>query len=168
MKTGEIIIPPQYIKVDGPVVFLAGPIRGAVDWQKEAMRYIREKSQTLHIASPRRSILEQDEFLEAIFDEQVDWEHHYLGRAAENGVTLFWLAKETNHRCDRAYAQTTRFELGEAVGRQEFTKAKIVVGIEEGFTGGKYISQTLAKKFPAVLLTDSLEEACNLAVKSVA
>ena len=167
MKKGEIIIPPRYIEVDGSVIFLAGPIRGAINWQGKAIRYIRNKNPGLHIASPRRPILTQDEFPEATFDEQVDWEHYYLQRAAENGVILFWLAKEAEHRCNRAYAQTTRFELGEATGVHRFANIKIVVGIEDGFTGGKYIRKTLAKKYPNIPICDTLEQTCDSAIQLV-
>lgn len=165
LKKGEIIIPPRYVEVDGSVIFLAGPIRGAIDWQGKAIHYIRNKNPELHIASPRRPILTQDEFQEATFDEQVDWEHYYLQQAAENGVTLFWLAKEAEHRCDRAYAQTTRFELGEATGVHRFASIKVVVGIEDGFTGRKYIRKTLVKKYPNIPICDTLEQTCDLAIQ---
>jgi hypothetical protein len=34
---GALILPPQYVTVEGPLVFLAGPIQGAPDWQREAI-----------------------------------------------------------------------------------------------------------------------------------
>ncbi len=164
-RTGRIIIPPRYIKVRSPVIFLAGPIRGAINWQGKAIRYLRSKNPKLHIASPRRTLLEQEDFPENTFDEQVNWEHFYLQRAGEKGVILFWLAKETEHKCNRAYAQTTRFELGEASARHQFSGIKVVVGIENGFVGGKYIRKTLSKKYPDIPIADSLEKACDLAIQ---
>lgn len=160
-----VIIPPRYVKARGPVIFLAGPIRGAVDWQDEAICYIENKNSKLHIASPRRPELTQEEFSENTFDEQVDWEHFYLQRAGKNGVILFWLAKEIKHNCNRAYAQTTRFELGEAVAMHHFSKMKVVVGIEEGFIGAKYIRKTLSKKYPDIPVCNDLKGACELAIQ---
>jgi hypothetical protein len=63
-------------------------------------------------------------------------------------VIMFWLAGETNHAYDRAYAQTTRFELGEAVTRHRLEKIRVVVGIEKGFTNEKYIRHTILKRHP--------------------
>src|SRR6516225_6635384 len=104
-----VITPPDYRDIVGPLVFLAGPIQGAPLWQHEAIRLIAQISPTLHIANPRRDH-SLDEFA---YDLQVDWETHYLKRASADGVILFWLARETDHDCSRAYAQTTRFELAE-------------------------------------------------------
>jgi len=164
-EIGELIIPPRYVEVKGPVIFLAGPIRGAAYWQGRAIAYIRSMNPKLHIASPRRPILEQEEFPENTFKEQVDWEHYYLKRVAENGVILFWLARENEHNCNRAYAQTTRFELGETAAIHRFTSTKVVVGIEEGFTGGKYIIRTLNKKYPDILIFETLALTCDWASK---
>lgn len=165
MEEGKIIIAPRYLRVDGPVIFLAGPIRGSTNWQNRAIRRIKSLRPRLHIASPRRPALEQDDFAEEIFNEQVDWEHFYLRRAADEGVILFWLAKEAEHRCDRAYAQTTRFELGEATAMHRLIHTKVVVGIEKGFTGGKYICRTLDKKCPGIPIYYSLRRTCDEAIR---
>jgi hypothetical protein len=164
-ETSKIIIAPHYVEVSGPIIYLAGPMQGAADWQSEAIQYIHNKNSQLHIASPRRPTLGKEPFTEADWHEQVDWEHFYLQRASENGVILFWLAKEAQHRCDRAYAQTTRFELGETVAMHKFTRIKVVVGIENGFSGGRYIRKTLAKKYPQILVYDNLKETCEAAIR---
>ncbi len=160
-----IIIAPRYVEVEGPLLFLGGPIRGAVDWQRKATRYIRRRKPELHIASPRRLISIEGDFPEEMYQEQFDWEHYYIKRAGKKGVMVFWLAKERYHKCDRAYAQTTRFEIGEASANHRLTGIKMVVGIEKGFSGGKYIRKTLAKKCPNVPLCDTLEETCEAAIK---
>src|SRR5690242_6270198 len=100
---GTVLRPPHYSDMAGPIVFLAGPIQGAPDWQFEAVELLHAGDHRLNIASPRR--------LEAWntgndYNEQVDWETHHLRQAAREGVILFWLAREAEHRCDRAYAQT--------------------------------------------------------------
>jgi len=154
---GQLIVAPQYVDVDGPVLFLAGPIQGAIDWQHSAIDIIRNLNKNVHIANPRRDYAPG----EFEYTKQVDWERHYLKRAFQNGAIMFWLAKEAEHRCDRAYAQTTRFELGELLGKG----AKIVVGIEEGYTGAKYLRHVLPKEYPEVPICESLEETCRKAIE---
>jgi len=164
---GEIIIPPQYIAIEGPVIFLAGPIQGATDWQNEAARFIKSEAQEVHIASPRRPEFNKGDFVGDKHKEQVDWEHFYLQRAGENGVILFWLAKEQEHSCDRAYAQTTRFELGEAVAKHHFANIKVIVGIEDGFTNANYLRITLSKKYPGIPICNNLQETCKTAIQYI-
>lgn len=160
---GKTLIAPEYGDVPGPLIFLAGPIQGAADWQKRAIELLAPHP-GVNIASPRRPLSAED-FSEADYNAQVDWEHHHLARAAENGAILFWLAKESVHDCGRAYAQTTRFELGEAVTLCRLRGAKVVIGIEEGFTNARYIRRTLAKKAPAIPMCSTLEEACEQALR---
>ena len=106
---GIVIEPPNYPEISGPLVFLAGPIQGAL-WQPEAITLIQKAAPKLHIASPRRNYLPG----EFVYEAQVDWETNFLRKASKIGAILFWLAKEAYHQCDRCYAQTTRFELGES------------------------------------------------------
>jgi hypothetical protein len=156
-----LLLPPTVVPFEGPLVFLAGPIQGAPDWQSEALRLLANAAPTLHVASPRRA------YLPGEFDyaAQVDWETRHLRRAAERGVVLFWLAREVLSHPGRAYAQTTRFELAEWKVRHERDGAKLVVGIENGFTGERYIRRRLSQDCPAVPLVDSLAEACRLAAE---
>lgn len=158
---GLLISPPDYPPVDGPLVFLAGPIQSAPDWQAVAAGLLRAARPDLHVANPRRL------YPPGVFDytAQVDWETHHLRRAAAGGVVLFWLAKEADHRCDRAYAQTTRFELAEWKVRHERDGVGLVVGIEDGFTGARYVRHRLRQDCPGVPLCDSLEETCRAAVR---
>lgn len=100
----------------GPLVFLAGPIQEAEDWQSTAIGLISRESSAINVASPR------GDYSNRAFDynTQVDWETYYLNQAAKYGGILFWLAKEKEHVCDRAFAQTTRFELGEWLTKHLF------------------------------------------------
>lgn len=164
----QIIVAPHYAAIDGPLIFLAGPIRGTTEWQKEAIQYIQNINAEMNIASPRRPDLTENDFSDDIFDEQVNWEHFHLKRAGENGVILFWLAKETIHRCDRSYAQTTRFELGESVAMHHFLGVRVVVGVEEGFSNEKYIRNTLGKKYPGIPICNTLQETCETAINLAA
>jgi hypothetical protein len=154
-----LILPPDYPPVAGPLVFLAGPIQGAPAWQAEAIRILGELAPHAHVANPRRDYAPG----EFEYAAQVDWETHHLRRAAADGVILFWLAHEAEHECGRAYAQTTRFELAEWKVRHERDGIRLVVGIEDGFTGAKYIRRRLAQDCPAVPVCASLAEACQQA-----
>jgi len=144
------------------LLFLAGPIQGAPDWQSAALvRFANHAG--LAVASPRRPAFLK--LLPADYAAQVEWEHHHLDCAAAHGVILFWLPREAIHRCDRAYAQTTRFELGEAVTRQRWQGIKVVVGIEAGFSNERYLRQTIASKAPAIPLCDTLPQTCDAALR---
>src|SRR5437867_367571 len=143
---GQILVPPDIVPIEGPLVFLAGPIQGSPDWQSEAIALLQQLAPELHVASPRLEYLD-DTF---VYERQVDWETHHLRLAAQIGAILFWLAREVEHRSDRAYAQTTRFELAEWKLRHERDGVKLVVGIENGFSGARYIRHRFAQDCPAV------------------
>lgn len=156
---GVVLLPPAIIPIDGPLVFLAGPIQGAPDWQVDAIRCLTENAPWLSVASPRRQDLSQD------FDyaAQVDWETHCLRRAAADGVILFWLARDKATVPGRAYAQTTRFELGEWKVRHERDGVQLVVGIEEGFSGARYIRHRFGQDCPRVPIVSTLADGCAAA-----
>jgi hypothetical protein len=160
-----LFTPPKYIEdKDSPVIFLAGPIQGADNWQKKAAEIISQNKEIL-IASPRRDIDIDRDFDERVYMEQVDWETYHLNRAAQNGVILFWLANEHRHFRERAYAQTTRFELGEWIAKNKYEEAKVVVGIDNAFTGQKYLLHRLPKENPDIPIFSTLEETCKKAVE---
>lgn len=96
------------------------------------------------------------------------WERFYREKAAENGVHLFWLAKEIEHDCNRAYAQTTRFEIAESLMLHLHSKypVKLVVGMEEGFSGAKYIRYVLEQEWE-IPIFDNLADTCQSAVEQV-
>lgn len=165
----RILLPPNYIKdLEGPLVFLAGPIQGATDWQSDAIGCLHAMEPELFVASPRRNEKFTGQFAGDKYNQQVEWEHHHLNRAAEEGVILFWLARESEHDCARAYAQTTRFELGEACERHRHTHCWVVVGIEDGFTNARYLRKTISEKYPTIPILNTLEETCNAAVERAA
>ncbi len=165
-----------------PYVFLAGPIQGAPDWQKTAVEILLAFEPTMVVASPRsemwsRDLSEQEK--EQLYTTQAKWEHDHLERALRHngGVVLLFLPEEEEHLPRRAYAQTTRVELGLILGniaarhgelpfqpdfnamRQSESARRIVVGADRGFPGRKYISLML-KKYD-IPLNDTLAEACR-------
>lgn len=160
---GGLLLPPERPAIGGPLIFLAGPIQGAPPWQDAAARLLLEAAPAIWVASPRRP--RRDDFSYA---EQVDWETWHLRRAAERGVILFWLAREVEHSCERAYAQTSRFELAEWKLRHERDGAGLVVGIEDGFSGERYIRRRLGQDCPGIPICASLEATCQAALGLIA
>lgn len=165
----QTIRPPHYLEtLPDKMIFLAGPIQSAEDWQESARRTIHLMAPNICVASPRRLNAENyknKDFTDEMFNEQVDWETYHLKRAADTGVILFWLAKEHRHLCDRAYAQTTRFELAEWKTKHETSRCNIALGIEDEFTGSRYIKRRFMQDCPNVPVLNNLEETCMAAVR---
>jgi len=180
----KIIRPPEYGEAKGALIFLIGPIQGAPDWQSGAIEYLRHIP-GLTIASPRR-IDAPNPFTDKDFYEQIDWEHFYIEKALKkkNGVLFCWFAKEEKRRLSigekvllaqqiknglyvpsRAYGQTSRFEIGVLAAFSHSRNARIVAGIEPGFSGERYLRYTLKKKFPRIHLCDSFGETRKKAVE---
>lgn len=158
-----IILPPEYREISTPIIFLAGPIQGAEDWQSQAIEIIHKLKPEAIIASPRRPSFSNS----FNFDEQVGWETYFLNVASKNGVILFWLASEKEPIPGRAYAQTSRAELFEWKERHLTRGAKLVIGIEEGFTGERYIKKRLGQDCPDIIICSSLEETCQNALNQI-
>lgn len=160
MGLNQVIYPPHIKDPQGEVIFLAGPIQGAVNWQEEAIKILSEEDDFIAlIACPRR--MEFNELCLAKHQEQIDWETYYLRKAGRSGVVMFWLAKESTHDCSRSFAQTSRFELGEWKVRREIYGVNLVVGIEPGFSNETYIRHRLGHDCPSVKIYSTLLETCQ-------
>ena len=155
-----LLKPPEIIETDRPVIFLAGPIQGAPDWQSEAANLIHDLDPNLIVASPRRDYPEGT----FVYEKQVDWETHFLRTAGRSGVIAFWLAAQVEETPGRSYAQTTRFELAEWKIQHEYDDVKLTIGIEEGFGNARYIRRRFSQDAPDVKIADSLEEMSRNAV----
>lgn len=158
-----ILQPAEIVGANGPIIFLAGPIQGAPDWQTDAATIIHELDATVTIASPRRDYPEGT----FVYEMQVDWETHYLRAAGKLGVIAFWLAAQTIETPGRAYAQTSRFELGEWKMRHQYEGTKLTIGIEEQFGNARYIKRRFGQDCPDVKIADDLETMCQNAVELV-
>lgn len=158
--TRRVITPLHYGPVDGPLVFLAGPIDGAPNWQAEALGRLAELAPELAVANPRREFAPGEE----LASEQIDWETGYLRRAGEQGAILFWMAAEIKRVPWRAYAQIARAQLFEAKARHELAGVHLVLGIEENFAGGSYIRRRFETESVGVPIFRTLAECCEAVV----
>jgi hypothetical protein len=138
---------------DEPLLFLAGPIQGAPDHQMTFARLVLQRRPDFVVATPRVPV----EIDRATFDydRQVDWEERHLWRAAQVGGVAFWFAAQDPtlpHREGRAYAQTTRIEIGMVVGWSRFMAVNLAVGFEPQYAGGseRYIRRMLQRNGIAV------------------
>jgi hypothetical protein len=155
------IQPPEIVDITGPIIFIAGPIQGAPDWQSKAITHIHNLDTGIVVASPRKDYPEGT----FVYEKQVDWETHFLREAGRYGVVGFWLAGQVEETPGRAYAQTTRFELAEWKMMHQFQGTKLTIGIEEGFGNARYVRRRFAQDCPSVTITDNLEEMCVNAVQ---
>ncbi len=162
MTERGLYIAPENAETDKPIIFLAGPIQGARDWQNDAIDFIHFLNPEVVIASPRRVVFEDGHDTKV----QVKWETAHLRRAGENGAVLFWLAKEEEHIPGRSFARTTRIEFGEWMARHELTGSKLVVGIEDGFDGATYIRERL-EEYPDIPILSTLQDTCITAINVV-
>lgn len=160
MGERKVFVPPEYVSSEQNLIFLAGPIQGTSDWQSDAIKILTALKPNVCIASPRRK-----KFENVSYDEQVEWETENLRKAGKNGVIMFWLASESEQIPGRSYAQTTRAELFEWKVRHERDGAKIILGIEEGFSGSRYIRKRFNQDCPEVLILDSLVLTCKKALE---
>ncbi len=164
MQNKNVIIPPFFPDVEGKIIFLAGPIQGAAGWQERAIGYIQNLAPDIYIASPRRDNWDDKDF---DYETQVKWETHYLNKAHQTGAIIFWLANEFEKIEGRAYAQTTRFELGEWKAKHEVHGTRLVVGIDTDFTNARYIRLRLKTDCPNVPVCETLEETCSSALSLI-
>lgn len=156
-----VVQPPEIVDTPDNIIFLAGPIQGAPEWQSMAADLIHDIDKSVVVASPRKNYAPG----EFVYPRQVDWETHFLRRAGRTGVVAFWLAAQTIETPGRAYAQTSRFELAEWKMKHELEGAKLTVGIEEGFGNARYIRRRFNQDAPDVKIAESLETMCENAVE---
>ena len=156
-----VVQPPEIVDTPDNIIFLAGPIQGAPEWQTVAANLIHDIDTSVVVASPRKNYAPG----EFVYPRQVDWETHFLRRAGRTGVVAFWLAAQTIETPGRAYAHTSRFELAEWKMKHEFEGSRLTVGIEESFGNARYIRRRFSQDAPDVKITDSLKEMCENAVE---
>ena len=150
--------------MEAPLFFIAGPVRGGGDWQREFIRAIIARSPTANIACPCR--WGADHPLHHYFHEpfsqapnrQLHWERHYMEQAAIRygpGCVIFDLqleSKQSPHPGPEPYAMDTRRELGKFTALLKLKRARMVVGGHPDFHGLSVIRDELdeayGKPFP--------------------
>lgn len=169
MSENNLYYPPEiwYNKKE-PIVFLAGPIQGADNWQSKAIELLHKSNPELNIANPRREVWDNQDNM------QVTWETNHLRLASAYGGILFWLAKEIEHIPERAFAQTSRFEFGEWFTHYKYrklyqpeNKLKIALGIDDEFPGRDYILERVFEDCPELMIATTLEETCQLMLDTI-
>lgn len=160
----SVIRPLEFVNAAKGILYLAGPIKGAPDWHGEAAACIHNLDPHVKIVSPRRKTETAGKLSDEEYDLQIRWQLHYFEEACRRGVVLVWLAKEAAHDCGRAYAQTARLQIGQLMEKHSRGNARMVVGIEEGFTGARNILRNLARLCPDVAVQSRLSETCRIAV----
>lgn len=128
-----ILRPPNYLsKHEGPVVYLAGPIKSAPDWQKEACKHLERCAPGACIINPRLDSLPLD-FKQ---EEQFNWESFHLSATQAKGSVVFWFPANMKNKRPFAYGGKSLVDLGEAVTLNSLGALKnLYVGIEPGFKG---------------------------------
>ena len=133
-------------------VFLAGPVRGADDWQSEA----HTKLEYMCKSTIKKKILcFSPRCLEARIgmDKQVEWETKWLQYCDKHGVIMFWIPCAKERFMD--YSNTTRFQLGEWLAKRS-SEYSVVVGIAELMSGHDYVQL----RYPTLPIKRTLSDTC--------
>jgi hypothetical protein len=157
------------VKIDMPLFFLAGPVRGGGDWQNRAVELISKRKDDCYIVNPWRYPEEHwthslaTEGGDNHFHSQTMWERHYLEIASRLGCILFWLGCEDirNPRSkeDGPYARETYGEIGRwSVRLANDHNLRVVFGADPNFPGLKQIKANIVadtdgsySRFPTTL-----------------
>jgi hypothetical protein len=167
-----VILPKIHVeRIMDPLIFLAGPIRSAPNWQDEAIGLLFSMRREIVIASPRR---ERNARLlpyylcgrEDFFHRQRAWERHYLDMASRTGAVMFWLPGEEKHSCRKSYGAMTRIELGQwMTNYRNDSSVRLCVGSDGRFSELDTIVYDLYLDAPDMKVFKSLEETCAEAIR---
>ena len=155
------------IKDNENVVFLAGPIQGALGWHEEAHKIFIEEYNKLDtdlqitIFSPKRETGIEKNFTQ--YDVQVEWETLYLKKSGEQGVVLFWFAneKEKVYLKDgslRPFGKTSRSEYGEWKARHDILGCDVVLGLDTDWQKEKYFRTRIEQDGSDIPICSTLRE----------
>ena len=162
---GKIISPIEFVEIiTNPVIFLAGPIRGAPKWHEEAIKYLFSQEENLTIVSPSR--INRTKIPSEKFSRQREWELYYLDLASKKGAIMFWLPGETEHKCEKSYGAMTRIELGESfVKYSKDNSFRFCIGSDGKFSELDTIKVDLEEYVPGKRIFTTLKETCDEALK---
>ena len=164
---GGLILPNTLVeKVDGPLIFLAGPILCAPNWQDEAVKKIIDKEPGFTVASPRGESREKlAKYVlsgkDDAFSRQRAWELHYLHLAAKTGAIMFWLPGEEKHSCNKVYGAMTRVEIGEWLIQYSYDNSvRLCIGTDGRFPEFSPIKHDINHYAPNKKIQTTLEDTC--------
>jgi hypothetical protein len=172
----QILVPKAHVgDVEHPLVFLAGPIKGAPCWHHDAILHLLSYGRDITIATPGRiesvptSCVEHVAYSKQVFPRQRTWELQYFERAMRDGVVLLWLPGELNHKCEKSYGAMTRMELGEVLVHHYYTRhTRFCIGSDGKFSELSTITYDLEHFAPATSLQMTLEATCREAIRIAA
>lgn len=158
----NLILPNDLVKIPegARVYFLAGPIRGGGDWQKQMIETLAIIDLGCYIVCPRRykdnhpmakhRLATNDDSFS--FSRQTLWERYYMNITARRGCLIFWLpvedAQNPRPKDQGPYAQDTYGELGMWRTLASLDKSiKLVIGAEECFPGLSVLKANLDADF---------------------
>lgn len=167
-----LILPNTCIEnVERPFIFLAGPTRGAPEWQDDATNILFSEATDLTVINPRPCVRHSlEKYLlngkNGHFKKPREWRRHYFELASKKGAIMFWLPGEERHDCKRPYGATTYFEVGEWM--IEYSKDKSIrlcVGTDGKFPKMDSIAYGFSQKAPGLVIRETLEETCKEALR---
>lgn len=181
MNNVKILIPKGYYELtpeDGPVFFLAGPVRGGSDWQKTVVEELSKKLEKCVIAIPYYFAADEhfplketaEEGVPGKFGRQLAWERYYLEEAAKKGCIIFWLPEENKLKprpLDAGpYATDTRGEIGRWSVEQKYNPDyNVVLGAEENFFSLSQIERNwIADQGHDVVFPRTIPELVDMAI----
>lgn len=171
-ESGRIVLPKHYVEIGkSPLIFLAGPCKGAPFWQEEAIDRIISLDKNILIVSPRH--LKRQDLNGRVmagdnsrFHRQRAWERHYLDLASKKGAIMFWLPGEEKHDCGKVYGSMTRLELGQCMTNYRNDRAyRFCVGSDGRFPDMHTIEYDLSLDAPDKKILGELDETCREAVR---
>ncbi len=174
----KIILPITHAKPEFPLIYLAGPIRSAPEWQDEAIELLLSVMPDCTVANPRRYVSKTlQEYVakgdNAFFPRQRAWERHYMEIATEKdgekpkGVLLFYLPAEEKHDHNKAYGHMTQYELGEWITRYELNpEISMVIGADQRYPELDTLAYDISSRTNLKILS-GLEETVREAVRIV-
>jgi hypothetical protein len=178
----RILLPRTSLIAAENLFYLAGPILGGDDWQRDACAELNRRISDATIAVPCRWSKDHPLFEwcaqipNPSYPRRLNWEHVYMRKAASShelpGCLIFWLPSEStdNPRRDgNPYARDTLGELGLWRGHLIYQpNLRIVIGAEEGFPGIDVIRRNFALDVPGrIEFQTTLSETITAAIEEM-
>jgi len=166
----EFIIPPHEGTAD-TTIFLAGPVQGTHDWQREAASQLMDAlpQPNIDIASPRglqELYAKPSSWLGA--EQQTPWEWRHLERARVRGCLAMWFAAQEFDTPGRVFGQTSRIELGLIVGwMHEHETVNFVFGIDPHYIGGNETYMRQLAQHNQIPVQNSVDGWCEAIAKKL-